>query len=92
MLAPHLSCQQRAKVLKSVGGCHEVVQLSFCKQSLSETSCTRSSMPSSHRGTCAYTVGSYLRTTGRAITVSHALTDQSDPGLLDWHAAEVFRG
>jgi putative restriction endonuclease len=34
----------------------------------------------------------YERFAGRTITVPHALTDQPDPELLDWHAAEVFRG
>ena len=29
---------------------------------------------------------------GRAITVPRTLVDQPDPDLLDWHAAEVFRG
>jgi hypothetical protein len=33
----------------------------------------------------------YERFAGRTITVPHALTDQFDPELLDWHAAEVFR-
>jgi len=34
----------------------------------------------------------YERFAGRAITVPPALLDQPDPKLLDWHAAEVFRG
>jgi putative restriction endonuclease len=34
----------------------------------------------------------YERFARRAITVPPALTDQPDPELLDWHAAEVFRG
>jgi len=34
----------------------------------------------------------YERFAGRTITVLRVLTDQPDPGLLDWHAAEVFRG
>ena len=34
----------------------------------------------------------YERFAGRTITVPNALTDQPDPDLLEWHAAEVFRG
>jgi putative restriction endonuclease len=34
----------------------------------------------------------YERFAGRTITVPRTLTDQPDPELLDWHAAEVFRG
>lgn len=34
----------------------------------------------------------HLAIAGRAIPVSRTLTDQPDPELLDWHAAEVFRG
>ena len=34
----------------------------------------------------------YERFADRAITVPPALLDQPDPELLDWHAAEVFRG
>jgi len=34
----------------------------------------------------------YERFAGRAITVPHALLDQPDRELLDWHGAEVFRG
>jgi len=34
----------------------------------------------------------YERFAGRGLTVPQALLDQPDPGLLDWHAAEVFRG
>jgi len=34
----------------------------------------------------------YGRFAGRAITVPHALLDQPDRELLDWHSAEVFRG
>jgi len=34
----------------------------------------------------------YERFAGRAITVPRASLDQPDPELLDWHAAEVFRG
>jgi len=34
----------------------------------------------------------YERFAGRAITVPRTFTDQPDPELLDWHAAEVFRG
>ena len=34
----------------------------------------------------------YERFAGRAITVPHALLDQPDRELLDWHSAEVFRG
>jgi hypothetical protein len=34
----------------------------------------------------------YERFAGRAITVPRALVDQPNPELLDWHAAEVFRG
>ena len=34
----------------------------------------------------------YERFAGCAITVPHTLLDQLDPELLDWHAAEVFRG
>jgi putative restriction endonuclease len=34
----------------------------------------------------------YERFADRAITVPPALIDQPDPELLDWHAAEVFRG
>ncbi len=33
----------------------------------------------------------YERFAGRTIAVPHALTDQPDPELLDWHAIEVFR-
>lgn len=32
------------------------------------------------------------RFAGRAITVPRAPTDQPSPELLEWHAAEVFRG
>jgi hypothetical protein len=34
----------------------------------------------------------YERFAGRAITVPRTPLDQSNPELLDWHAAEVFRG
>jgi putative restriction endonuclease len=34
----------------------------------------------------------YERFAGRAITVPRASIDQPSPELLDWHAAEVFRG
>ena len=34
----------------------------------------------------------YERFAGRAIAVPRTLIDQPDPELLDWHAAEVFRG
>ena len=34
----------------------------------------------------------YERFAGRAVTVPPALLDQPDRELLDWHAAEVFRG
>jgi predicted restriction endonuclease len=34
----------------------------------------------------------YERFAGSAITVPSALLDQPDPELLDWHAAQVFRG
>ena len=34
----------------------------------------------------------YERFAGRNITVPRVLTEQADPELLDWHAAEVFRG
>ena len=34
----------------------------------------------------------YERFAGRAITVPRAPIDQPNPELLDWHAAEVFRG
>lgn len=34
----------------------------------------------------------YERFAGRAITVPHTPIDRPDPELLDWHAAEVFRG
>jgi len=34
----------------------------------------------------------YERFAGRVITVPRTLTDQPNPELLDWHAAEVFRG
>jgi hypothetical protein len=34
----------------------------------------------------------YERFAGRAITVLPVLLHQPDPELLDWHAAEVFRG
>jgi predicted restriction endonuclease len=34
----------------------------------------------------------YERFAGRAITVPRAPLDQPNPELLDWHAAEVFRG
>lgn len=34
----------------------------------------------------------YERFAGRAITVPRTLTDRPDRELLDWHAAEVFRG
>ena len=34
----------------------------------------------------------YERFAGRAITVPSVLADQPGPELLEWHAAEVFRG
>jgi len=34
----------------------------------------------------------YERFAGRAITVPHAVADRPSPELLDWHAADVFRG
>jgi len=34
----------------------------------------------------------YEHFAGRAIAVPRTLTDQPDPELLDWHAADVFRG
>ena len=34
----------------------------------------------------------YERFAGRAIAVPCALTDEPDPELLDWRAAEGFRG
>ena len=34
----------------------------------------------------------YERFAGRAITVPRTLTDQPDPELLDWHAAECSGG
>ena len=34
----------------------------------------------------------YERFAGRAITVPRAPLDQPNAELLDWHAAEVFRG